>query len=175
MVLFQDWQWLAADLAIDEIAPYLLRIKSLHQSSHANTKGSLQFALWKDDQLVSRAELVNRKVSFANKPYQVIGVSSVLTVPIFCRQGCGTYLLKALNRYILASQADMGMLFCQPELNRFYTYTGWEICHHSTTRIGNPDDYRPYEWQRLILIVSAYAKKNYSQITTQPCYIQQAW
>lgn len=150
-----------------------LRVNNMRNTIRAGN--SILFSLWKDNKLISRAEVKEQETSFGGNYYKIIGVSGVLTRPLYCRQGYGTYLMKVINQYILAANTDMGMLFCQPALISFYKNTGWELCGPSETRVGTPSNYRHYVWQRLILSVSPYVIQNTCHFTTQPCYIRYAW
>lgn len=152
-----------------------LIVSSIAGNSISRQRNSLLLSLFNENQLVSRAELIRRDVTISGRTYKTLGVCGVLTLPPFRKQGHGRRLMAAITAHISASDADIGMLFCRVELSRFYAATNWLPAVDGTTRIGTPNNYRPYKLQRMMIFVSENAVKEQLTISAQPCYLESAW
>jgi GNAT superfamily N-acetyltransferase len=89
--------------------------------------------------LISHAEVNWRILDQAGQSYKVYGVSAVFTFPGFRRQGYGRQIVKAATDYILASDADLAILFCSPELRPFYSHNGWTAIPGTQVLYGDPE------------------------------------
>lgn len=138
-------------------------------------RNALQFSVLKNQQLVSRAELVRLKWSVLENDYIAFIVCGMLTVPHLQRQGYGTQLMRVITSYILNSDVDFGMLFCQPHLIPFYTPINWENCVHSENRMGTPDHFTQYLLQRFMLFVSERSEKIRYNFHDRPFYLNTPW
>jgi hypothetical protein len=107
--------------------------------------------------------------------YKVCGLCNVLTLPPFRGKGYGKQVVKAATSYILQSDADIGLLFCEERLESFYALNGWEIQNHSVTRIGTFANYKSYANTRMVLFVSDKSKNACADFENHPVYIQYVW
>lgn len=136
---------------------------------------SVHFSFVENDQLISRAEIIQVDLEHLGQTYKVCGLCNVLTLPPFRAKGYGKHVVKAATSYILQSDVDMGLLFCEPQLESFYASNGWEIQNHSVTRIGTSTHYRPYTNTRMVLLVSDKGKNASADFENHPMYIQHVW
>lgn len=98
--------------------------------------------------MVTHAGLVERQITIAGQPLTAAGVGGVCTHPDYQRRGYARAILEDVRRAICADpRVHLGLLFCGPELVRYYTSCGWE---HRTEplyalqfgrRVGFPVDY----------------------------------
>jgi hypothetical protein len=54
-------------------------------------------------------------------------VGEVMTLTMFRGEGYGARAVAAATEFILNSDADIGMLFTAPELEKFYAASGWAV------------------------------------------------
>lgn len=133
------------------------------------------FSIVEGGQLISRAEVIEVEIAHSSQRYKVCGICNVFTFPLFRNQGYGKLVVEAATNYILGSDADVGILFCDPKLELFYAAKGWEVFNNSLTRIGSPDNYKPYSSNRMMLFVSEKGKSGRSTFVHQPMYIKHIW
>lgn len=148
---------------------------SIAQMKSHRLRNALQFSVLKNQQLASRAELVRLEWSVLEDDYTAFIVRGMLTVPHLQRQGYGTQLMRIVTSYILNSDVDFGMLFCQPHLMSFYTLINWENCVYSENRMGTPDNFTQYPLQRFMLFVSERSEKIRSNFHHSPFYLNTPW
>lgn len=129
--------------------------------------------------VVGYATLIDTRVTIAGEPhpyhYLTAGLSSVLTVPEFRRQGWGGRVVAAATRTIDAGAADIAILFCPPELHPFYARSGWEAVAGGTTLVG--DRARPvaHEQPRMMRFHSERGRADRERLSG-PLYVgAQAW
>jgi GNAT superfamily N-acetyltransferase len=78
------------------------------------------------DVLVSHAEvLMTSAHGSEGRTLRVAGVSAVLTYPPFRRQGHASAIMRKVADHIMATDADIGVLFTADELCPFYEPFGW--------------------------------------------------
>lgn len=75
--------------------------------------------------LISHANVVQRTITHQGENYLMYGLGGVFTYPAFRGEGCGGQVVEAATRFIRASNADIGMLFCDPKRKGFYGQHGW--------------------------------------------------
>ena len=136
---------------------------------------SVYFSLVENGELISRAEVIQVDLAHLGQTYQVCGLCKVLTLPPFRRKGYGKQVVKAATRYILQSDVDMGLLFCEQRLESFYASNGWKIQNNAVTRIGTSAHYKPYTNRRMVLLVSDKGKNASADFENHPVYIQYIW
>lgn len=136
---------------------------------------SVYFSLVKNGELTSRAEVIQVDLAHLGQTYQVCGLCNVLTLPPFRGKGYGKQVVKAATRYILQSDVDMGLLFCEQRLESFYASNGWEIQNNAVTRIGTSTHYKPYTNRRMVLLVSDKGKNAGADFENHPIYIKYIW
>lgn len=136
---------------------------------------SVYFSLVENGELISRAEVIQVDLAHLGQTYKVCGLCNVLTLPLFRGKGYGKHVVKAATRYILQSDVDIGLLFCEQRLESFYASNGWEIQKDSVTRIGTSAHYKPYTNRRMVLFVSDKGKNACADFENYPVYIQYIW
>lgn len=136
---------------------------------------STHFSIVENGNLISRAEVIQVSLEHLEQTYNVCGICNVLTLPQFQRKGYGTQIVKAATDYILRSDVDLGLLFCEPQLESFYASNGWTAQNIAVTRIGSSDNYKQYASLRMILGVSDKGKKAYADFENFAMYIQYIW
>jgi hypothetical protein len=97
----------------------------------------LHFLLTEAGLVVSHVEVVWKILEHAGRDYKTYGLTGVFTYPSFQHQGHGLRLIQAATQYILASDADIAMFHCKPNLEWFYRKADWIPMHNSTTWIGS--------------------------------------
>ncbi len=80
-----------------------------------------------DGALVSTLGIVVRRVKVGGRPVVVGGVGNVGTLRAYRRQGCARTALDEAIRYMGQDLgAQFGFLFCEPEMEAFYSRLGWQ-------------------------------------------------
>ena len=136
---------------------------------------STHFSIVENGNLISRAEVIQVSLEHLEQTYNVCGVCNVLTLPQFQRKGYGKKIVKEATSYILKSNVDIGLLFCEPRLEPFYASNGWKTQNNSVTRIGSSDNYKHYANLRMILLVSEKGKKACKDFATYHMYLRHIW
>ena len=107
---------------------------------HHQRPSPVNFVIVEQDVLIGHAKVNQRSIEHAGEFYKVYGLSAMFTYPAFCHEGYGQQVAKAATDYILASDADVGMLFCLPQLTAFYTSIGWVSMETMQITHGLNDD-----------------------------------
>ncbi len=77
------------------------------------------------DLLAAHLALVHTTVRWDEDEARVLGVAGVMTLPTFRQRGLMAWMFERVNRDLDAGNADFGLLFCDPAMNRFYAKQGW--------------------------------------------------
>jgi GNAT superfamily N-acetyltransferase len=118
----------------------------------------VNFMLTEGDYLISHAEVNWRDMEHLSTPYRVYGVSAVFTYPTHRKEGYGQQVVEAATQYILSSDADVAMLFCLPELVKFYQRCGWT--HVPTTLLfGDKESPDEDKLESLMMLFVSYKGK----------------
>lgn len=86
--------------------------------------------------LISHTNVVWKDLEHDGVTYKAYGLTGVFTYPSFERQGYGSRVVAAGTEYILNSDADIGMLYCDESLKAFYAKQGWIHMDTSVSFIG---------------------------------------
>lgn len=119
----------------------------------------VHFAAEEGEVLFSYAALVRQTVAHSGVSYAVYGFGNMFTFPPYRREGHGKTLLGMATDYIRTSDVDLGILFCDAELQSYYAACGWEIA---------PD-------HAMVVFVSDKGKAGRDALLTQPLHIEQYW
>jgi hypothetical protein len=76
--------------------------------------------------LLSYADVVRAGATVGGKPVEVRGLSNVFTFPPYRREGHASAILDEARLLIEQSDADVAILFCERELETFYSGHGWQ-------------------------------------------------
>lgn len=125
--------------------------------------------------LISYATVIETTVEHAGEAYRTMGVSSVFTYPSFRREGYGRRVVEELTSYIQDSEADIAILWCEPELENFYSKCGW-VATRSNTLVGTKENPRvaddpDYPNTRMMLFVSARGKAAHAAFEAEPLFV----
>ncbi len=123
----QRVQWPSGFVGQDRERDWIIRPH--HHPTH--------FLLVKDGVLMSHVGVVWKVLQHEGETYTTYGLSGVLTVPAFRRQGHGRTLVDAATEHIRRSEADIGLFMCPPNRRAFYAASGW-IPMDQTTLLGGP-------------------------------------
>lgn len=134
----------------------------------------VHFVIVQEDSLLSYVSLLELGLSHAGTDYRIYGFGNLLTFPPYRKRGYGGRILQAATDFIQQSNVDAAILFCDPLLESFYAAMGW-ISTHSPTRLGRPDHYEEYAPSRMMLFVSATARRGRTDFEAQPLYIDSPW
>ena len=127
--------------------------------------------------LISYGAIVRKVLEHAGEAYTTLGLNGVFTFPDFRREGYGNRLVKAATHHIEANgEADIAVLFCRPELMKFYGSAGWERQDHAVTLVGAADRPRRVEAdqatseRRMMLFLSEKGKQARTSFWDHPVY-----
>ena len=98
-----------------------------------------QVVLVEGDEVLSYAEITSGIAEHDAARLVVRGLSDVWTYPAFRGRGHGSRVVEAATSFIRASEADLGMLFCHPDLHRFYAAAGWRATPEMVVHFDPPD------------------------------------
>jgi hypothetical protein len=104
--------------------------------------GTTHFVRAAGNVLVSHAMVIPIEIEVEGRLLRIGGVASVLTYPAFRDEGHGTAVTGAATEYIRAQPFDVGMLFTEPDTQRFYRRLGWSTLEPERVVVGGkpPDD-----------------------------------
>jgi len=120
--------------------------------------------------LISHTAVLWKLLEHAGEIYKVYGLNGVFTYPAFRRQGYGRRVVDAGTAYIKASDADIGMFHCDPDLKDFYAGSRWVPMEHSTTWIGAKDSPEVSDELMMALFLSEKGKKGRSSFESEPVF-----
>lgn len=94
----------------------------------------VHFVLMDDDFVVGHAEVVSGQQQHRGTLYGAYGISAVFVYPDYRAAGHGTALIHEATHYIRQQpNADIGLLWCEPSLGKFYTHAGWQLMETTKT------------------------------------------
>ena len=121
--------------------------------------------------LIAYAGVARKALEHAGETYNTYGLSGVYTYPAFRRQGYGRRVVDAATDLIRASDADVGLFICAPELAGFYAASGWELMA-GTELYGGPKaaPWREEEDVVMMGFVSEKGKRDRTRFEASPIY-----
>jgi predicted N-acetyltransferase YhbS len=87
--------------------------------------GMTTFVICERGVLISHANVIQRTITYQGESYLMYGLGGVFTYPAFRGEGYGGQVVEAATQFIRSSDADVGMLFCDPKRQGFYGNIGW--------------------------------------------------
>lgn len=123
--------------------------------------------------LLSTAKVVWWHVKHDNHEYKCYGLTGVFTYPAWRRRGYGKQVVQAATEHILASDADLAILWTAPEnpfLKQFYAACGWT--HYQDVKLRFYEGERSSEDDafRMMLFVSDRVKQRRQAFDEKPIY-----
>ena len=98
------------------------------------------FMMVEGNLLLSNTTLIRTHVQMAGQSLVTYGVSSVITYPRERGKGYAAQLVQAATDCIRgSSDADVGMLWCDPKHIPFYEKFGWQSMATTTVLVGDPE------------------------------------
>lgn len=95
---------------------------------HDPALNAISFYSCVDGDVVSYAAVVRKTITHGEQAFDIAGISSVVTDPVFRGRGFGIRTVSAATRWIERSGADFGIFTCDPPLTRFYAQAGgWPV------------------------------------------------
>jgi GNAT superfamily N-acetyltransferase len=123
------------------------------------TRDRVNFVIVDGDMLISHAQVTTFSIEHAEETYRVAGIGGVLTYPNFRKGGYGAQVVAAATQHIAASGVDFGMLFTNPDLEKFYTHNGWLVIPNLTIMTGDKSNPRIRDEFTLMYPVSAHGQQ----------------
>ena len=110
------------------------------------------------DLVVSHLEIVQRLLDHEGVAYRAYAPTGVLTFPSFRREGWAGKLVQHASRSIETSDADLGLICCQPENAGFYARSaGWDLIPAARILVG--DDREHAEQTPQVLLARFLSEK----------------
>lgn len=122
------------------------------------------------DMLIAHTEVKWKWLEHAGERFKVFGLSGVLTYPAFRKQGYGAWVIREGTSLIRVSDADLGVLGCDPELEGFYAAAGWEPMRESRVLVGDPSGPTPDEGRLMMLFLSEKGMRGRQKFIDLPIY-----
>ena len=130
----------------------------------------VSFVLIENETLLSHALVTQRQLDYAGSHYLTCGLGAVFTYPEVRGRGYGQRVAQAATDHILASDADIAMLRCQPALKKFYGPCGWIAVDELQIHYGDPNN--PIAGDRIMMLfVSDKGQRDQSAFEHGPVYV----
>ena len=121
--------------------------------------------------LISHTNVVWKVLDHEGQTYKAYGLTGVFTYPSFRGQGFGSLVVEAGTEYILKSDADIGMFFCDKKLVNFYARHGWLHMKTSTSYTGTREHPMLVDDEELMMMfLSPKGKNGWAAFGTKPIY-----
>lgn len=135
----------------------------------------IHFVAIHGETLVSYAAILRLSLHHADQPFTVYGFGNMFTFPPYRGHGYGKQILALATDYILNSDVDVGILFCDTTLAPFYAQSDWQRTL-SPTRIGQPQRFEPEEQVlRMMCFVSLHGRGYRQAFEEEPVYVEWTW
>jgi GNAT superfamily N-acetyltransferase len=133
----------------------------------------LSFFLVEDDLLVSHAQVVWKDLEHAGQVYKTYGIRGVFTLPSLRGQGYASQIVHAATAHIAQSDADIGLLYCDPGLAGFYALCGWMPMYGARTWIGARDHIVTSDELMLMQFISDKGRRGQETFQQQPVFFNE--
>ena len=96
-------------------------------SDNVYTGPGLEYCIsaYLENELVGHVGITRRVVEHNGKSYQVGGIGDLAVSKNHRKIGLGGLVLNKCKEVLIENDFDLGLLFCHPDLNRFYSSCGW--------------------------------------------------
>ena len=125
--------------------------------------------------LVSYAATIVVALEHAGETCAARGLGNVFTFPGSRGQGHGGRVVAAATDDIASCGADVGALFCEPELAAFYARYGWQPMQGAVTLKGPREAPRPHNALRMMLFASEKGRREREAFRTGTLYVEHGW
>ena len=121
--------------------------------------------------LISHTNVVWKYLDHAGETYKAYGLTGVFTYPSFRRQGYGSRVIKAGTDYILKSDTDIAMFYCDEKLKNFYARHGWIHMDKSVSYTGEKERaLRVDDEILMMLFISPKGQRGRAAFEREPIY-----
>ncbi len=135
----------------------------------------VHFVVAEGDSLIGYASIFRLSIEHAGTIYNIYAFGNMFIFPPYRKQGYGKQILKLATDYIKNSDVDAGILFCESNVEAFYTAHGWETAR-ATARKGTPENFEEHEHiLTMILYVSEKSRQGKVDFDSQPLYVKWLW
>jgi hypothetical protein len=124
--------------------------------------------------MISHADVSFRTITHNGESYRMACVGEVMTLPTFRGEGHGHRAVAAATQFILSSDADIGMLFTDPDLEKFYGASGWLTLGAPGIHFGDPAQPGFDDAFVMMVFVSEKGKAHHADFAHGPIYIGEA-
>ena len=126
--------------------------------------------------VVSHLELIRVTVEHEGVSYKVRSPTTVLTYPSFQGEGWAKKLVTEAVRRIDASDADLGIVYCNPDLEGFYASCGWTPMPGARTVVGpEPTEAEESTDMMLMRFVTDKGQRGRDSFLRSPLWITDEW
>jgi GNAT superfamily N-acetyltransferase len=122
--------------------------------------------------LISHTNVVWKYLDHDGVTYKTYGLTAVFTYPSFRGQGYGSRVVAAGTDYILKSDADIAMLYCESSLMNFYARHGWVYMDTSVSFIEEKGQPVHVDDEILMMMfISAKGQRGRAAFERKPIYL----
>ncbi len=107
------------------LIPYFSRFPAFTRSVYTNPELDACILLKDEDNIIGHVNIVRREIKHAKKLFKIGGVGNIAVRKNLRHKGYGTKVLQKANAVLKKGRYDLGLLFCHPKLDNFYTNCGW--------------------------------------------------
>lgn len=145
-------------------------VHDLDEPLRADSDRPIHLVLAERHGLFSNTAIIRRQVEHAGQRWNLFGVGGVFTYPAFRGRGYGAQIVGKATELILNDpEADFGMLFTMPSLEKFYGQHGWEAMPQLRVMHGQPPE--EHDEFTMMLFVSERAKAARSSFETGSIHV----
>jgi len=135
----------------------------------------VHFVAAEGQSLIGYASIFRLNIDHSEQRYEIYAFGNMFTFPPYRKRGYGKQILEMATDFILKSDVDAGILFCDKDVEAFYTAHGWGTAH-APARKGTADDYEEHEHiQTMILYVSEKGQQGKVDFDNHPLYVRWLW
>ena len=143
----------------------------------------LSMLLVADGCVLSALDILSKDLVHDGERFAASGLSRVITDPHQRHKTYGRQLVRAARDAMAASGADLGIFTCDPPLQQFYEYCGWQTLPGTALIGGTPDRPLPSDRLNKIVLAGFFSAKahthaaafEHSRIALYPGAIDRLW
>jgi GNAT superfamily N-acetyltransferase len=131
----------------------------------------LHFLLTEQTVVISHTEVLWKHLTHTGQTFKVYGLSAVFTFPDHQGQGFGTEIVEAATSHIRQiGDADVAMLWCEPDNRGFYEKCGWTYIESAQTMITEDEQYYLDAESLMMLFLSEHGKAYQAVFEHEPIF-----
>lgn len=139
---------------------------------------AIHITLSQGNSLISYASLIWTDVKNVDTTYHCYGLRSVFTFPASRRRGYGGQVVRSATKFIENQpNADIALLWTEPQNVDFYARQGWIAMPNMTTLFGEPDAPDVFDEETaMMLFISDKGKSGKGRFDTGRIYVgEEPW